>query len=143
MEEGVERGASLYAATTLRYSSWLEAALSHGEHSELPADLTLYRVVKSDPPKPEDFLSHQERGIDPPNDDPETLRSHTGVSFWSTDAQARRILRRPPRTPRYVAQLEIPAGTELSIEGEEGGHYNIWGATPEELLALVVRVVRI
>ena len=102
---------------------------------------TFYRIVRTDPPTLGEFMSAQARGKPPPDDEPETLRLHDGLSAYATIAQARRKARASPVLGRYIARLEIPEGGPIRWERTltSSGHHTIWGV-PADLLRCVVLV---
>ena len=105
---------------------------------------TFYRLVKSDPPTPADFLSHYARGWEPRRKDPVTLDRWRGVSVYETEEQARAIAQKFPQLGRHIAMLEIPEGGPIRLQrtGREEGHHTLW-AEPVDLLARVVSVVSV
>jgi len=66
---------------------------------------SFFRVVSSNPPTLDDFLSHRARGIPLRNPDEEDMWE--GVSVQATEPQARRRARLPG-FGRYIAELVIP-----------------------------------
>jgi len=104
---------------------------------------TFYRIVKSDPPTLLDFTSNAARGRAPRTDEPEVLRLWSGLSAFSTLAQARRKSRISPVLGAFVARLVLPDVGQVRYERTRGtGHYTLWGE-PSVLLAAVVSVVRV
>lgn len=98
-----------------------------------------YRIVRTDPPTLDDFISNFARGRPLP-DDPEDIRLWDGLSVYSTAAQARRQRRRSPILGRYIAVLRVPLDGTVRIERTRGeGHHTLWG-DPDALLSLVVAV---
>lgn len=69
--------------------------------------MRLYRLIYSERPTREDFVSNAERGRTPP-DDPEDLRLWGGLSMFATLAQARRNALRAPHVWSHVAVLGLP-----------------------------------
>lgn len=65
---------------------------------------TFYRIVKSDPPTLQDFMSLQELGQRPRNpNDPEVLRRWDKVSVWGEEQRARQWARlHPIESPEVV-----------------------------------------
>lgn len=100
-----------------------------------------YRIVKTDPPRLEDFLSNQARGITPPDTKSLTLWVWTCISVYATSAQAHRMARRYPRHGTLMAVLEIEPEAPVQVERtlSTPGHHTIWG-DPTELLRRVVAV---
>jgi hypothetical protein len=103
---------------------------------------TFYRIVKSDPPTVEDFLSYKALGVPAPRD-PQRLALWDGISVYATEAQARSLVRHVPALGGYVAQLIVPDDLGLRIErtGPGRGHHTIW-ADPALLLTTVGTVRR-
>lgn len=103
-----------------------------------------FRVVKTNPPSLNDFLSNVARGIKPPDEDAETLRLWLGVSVYATAAQARRMARRYPRHGAFIAHLEVEAGAPVRFERtlSTPGHHTMW-AMPAYLITQVVAVERL
>ena len=102
-----------------------------------------YRLVKSNPPTRQDFLSYEELGISLAQIDPESVRLSRGISVFRTEAQARRVARRRSfRGPFFIAELRIPANTGVRIERttRSAGHYTLW-ADPDMIALWVVRVL--
>jgi hypothetical protein len=100
-----------------------------------------YRVVKTDPPSIEDFLSNAAKGDQPPDPTPETLRVWQGISVYATASQARRMARRYPRHGGYLALLRVHEGGLIRFERTlaKPGHHTLWG-NPREFLACIVSV---
>lgn len=99
-------------------------------------DRTFFRIVTSNPPTREDFLSH--RALGRPLTDPARVRQWEGVSVYGTAHQARKKARQYPTLGQYIAELRVPG--DAPIEAERTGssnHHTLWG-TPEALLACVV-----
>ncbi len=90
-----------------------------------------YRIVWTDPPTQEVFLSHLDRGVVVRVEDAEIRRLASGLSVFRTLGQARRNARkRPPWFGRgHIARIVIPAGKGVIIERatNTAGHYTIWG----------------
>ncbi|MGI8689064.1 MAG: hypothetical protein ACR2M3_10840 [Thermomicrobiales bacterium] len=98
---------------------------------------TLYRIVKSDPAKPDDFISYQARGRRPPNN-PEKARLWDGLSAYETPEQARRTATMFPMLGTFIAEVEIPDNQRITYERTttSDGHYTIWGE-PDEICRCV------
>lgn len=103
--------------------------------------MIFFRIVKSDPPTEEDFLSYAALGV-PVRDptDEETLLLATGVSVFATEAQARGRARARPDLGAYIARLEIPDDSSVQPRRGHRGHHTIW-AEPKQLLSWVKGVV--
>jgi hypothetical protein len=85
----------------------------------------LYRIVRTDPPTLEDFLSNAARGRPLP-DNPADVRVWDGLSVYSTEAQARRKRRTSPVLGQFIATLEVPADGSIRFERTRGaGHFTI------------------
>ena len=102
---------------------------------------TFYHVVHTDSPSLVDFLSAQARGRPLPDEEPETVRLHRGVSAYATAAQARRKAKASPPLGKYIARLEIPDDSPITWERtlHSSGHHTLWGE-PTDLVACVVAV---
>ena len=100
-----------------------------------------YRIIKTDPPRLDDFLSNQARGIKPPDTRSLTLWVWTGISVYATPAQAHRMARRYPRHGSLMAVLEVEPEAPVQIERtlSTPGHHTLCGE-PTELLKRVVAV---
>jgi hypothetical protein len=105
------------------------------------ADRTFWRIVRTNPPTRQDFLSHAARGLPVRSQSPEVIRQSEGVSAFTTEAQARRQARRYPQLGRWLAELRTGDTDELTVERSPGGagHHTIWGDA-DLLLERVVRV---
>ena len=104
---------------------------------------SFFRIVKSDPPTVDDFVSAQARGRQPPASLPADLRRlWDGLSVYATLAQASRKARQSPMIGAFIAELRIAPGSSIRFERttRESGHHTVWG-TPSELLACVTTVV--
>ena len=101
-----------------------------------------YRIVRSDPPRLEDFLSNAARGRPLPTD-PEFVRLQDGLSTFAELEQAVRKARQYPALGAYVAELDIPETPAVRIERtlqRSRGHHTVWG-NPSYLLTCTVWVV--
>jgi len=105
---------------------------------------TFYRIVLTDPPSREDFLSNAARALLPRRNDPEVARVWDGISVYSTEAQARRRARGAPWLGPHIAELLIREGAMIRVERttRSAGHYTVWGE-PDMLLRCVIRVVAV
>src|SRR4051794_38361371 len=102
---------------------------------------SFFRIVTTDPPTVDDFRSHQELGI--PNLDPANYELWSGISVYGTLHQARKKALQYPSKGRYLAELRIPEGTNLTLKRTgRNNHFTIWGAK-EDLLDSVVRVISV
>lgn len=103
-----------------------------------------YRIVWTDPPTLEDFLSHEDRGVELRRLRPETARLHSGVSLYRSLALARKVAKkRPPwMGSGYIARVTIPPDVVAHVERttRATGHYTVW-ADASRLLSWVDEVV--
>ena len=106
-----------------------------------PGYRLLHRIVRTDPPTQDDFVSNAAEGRPPPAD-PDRRAVWDGLSVYSTEAQARRKRRASPILGPYIAVLRVPTDGSVRIERTlvGDGHHTIWGE-PDRLLALVVAVI--
>jgi hypothetical protein len=106
--------------------------------------LRFYRVVRSDPPTLDDFMSYKAKGIPLARPDPEVALLWDGVSVNSTETQARNRAKVQPYLGAYIAELEISEGDPITFRrtGVSRGHYTLWGA-PSDLLARVRHVTKV
>jgi hypothetical protein len=105
-----------------------------------PAFRVFHRIVRTDPPTLDDFVSNQAKGKPPP-DDPALRAVWDGISVYSTLAQARRKRRASPALGAYIAMLRVPEGGAVRYERTLGeGHHTLRG-DPSDILGLVVSVV--
>jgi hypothetical protein len=105
-----------------------------------PGRRLFYRVVRTNPPTQHDFTSNMALGrllLDPT---PEKRRLWSGLSFWATEAQARRNARRFRDQGDFVAVVGIEVDGPIRVEKTRGpGHYTVWGL-PGAILTRVVSV---
>ena len=103
--------------------------------------LSLYRVVKSNPPTVQDFLSFKALGIPLRRQTTKGLRLWDGLSVYRTREQATSLASSSPHLGRFVAEVRIRRDADFRLELDNGkdGHCTIWGE-PEDLLHLVVSV---
>ena len=106
-----------------------------------PGYRLLHRIVRTDLPTHDDFVSNAAEGRPPPAD-PDRRAVWDGLSVYSTETQARRKRRASPILGPHIAVLRVPTDGSVRIERTLGGdgHHTIWGE-PGRLLALVVAVV--
>ena len=106
--------------------------------------LRFYRVVGSDPPKLDDFMSQKAKGIPMARPDPEVALLWDGISVNATEAQARRRALAQPYLGAYIAELVISESDPITVRrtGTSRGHHTLWGDAAD-LLARVNRVVRV
>ena len=88
----------------------------------------LYRIVQSERPTADDFMSKLHLGIPCPVPDPEVQQRWTGLSLFGSEAEARRVVRRLPMLGSYLAAIDIPPGAGMRAEPTTGpGHYTLGG----------------
>jgi hypothetical protein len=104
-----------------------------------PGFRLLHRVVRTNPPTDDDFVSNMALGKAIPID-PELAELWDGLSVQSTLAQARRRSRISPMLGRFIAVLRVPTDGSVRYERTRGeGHHTLWGE-PAALRKLVVSV---
>ena len=102
---------------------------------------TFYRVVKTAPPKLEDFLSNTAKGWPPRGVEIARPELWEGLSVYDSEANARRKARQVPVIGSHIAKVELPAETSFKYEKTGGrGHYTLW-AEAQTLLDNVVEIV--
>ncbi len=107
-----------------------------------PTIRVFYRLVQSDPPTLQDFMSHEAIGILPRR--PLSSRGRDiwrGVSHHDTRDPAMAKASASPWLGRYVAEIRVPPEAAVRIEqtGRDPTHYTIW-AHSAALLSWVVSV---
>jgi hypothetical protein len=105
-----------------------------------PRRRSLFRLVETDPPSREAFLSAYELGRTPPGSSPRQVAVHKGVSMFETEEQARRLAAEQRRKYDYIAEVAIPEGVRVERQGHREGHHNVY-VPADDLLRWVVRVV--
>jgi len=89
----------------------------------------VYRIVWTDRPSLENFLSHQARDLNVHVVDPEIVRISNGLSVFRTVAQARwTAMKRPPWLGRgYMVRIVIPTIASVTLERttKTAGHYTL------------------
>jgi hypothetical protein len=107
-----------------------------------PGQLTLYRIVRSNPPNLLDFTSDEALGKKPRRPQREDPRLYRGISTWdSVETAANRA--REYHLGEFIAQLAISTEDAVVIAQTRGsGHYSV-EAAPEVLLDLVQAVFRV
>lgn len=101
-----------------------------------------YRIVRQNPPRLEDFHSHQARGIRPRRPLTEDEREQWGgVSAFRTLEAARKIQALMPHLGSQIAALDLAEGHGVRIKrtGRTADHVTIW-ASPSQLIAAVISV---
>ena len=105
--------------------------------------LTLYRIVRTDPPTLDDMRSYIDMGIPLRRNDPESLRRASGISLFDTLARARRQARRQPWMGNaFIAEMVIPLDRIDIEQTAVRGHFTAWGA-PDAMLEYVRRIERV
>jgi hypothetical protein len=106
--------------------------------------MRLYRIVASDPPTEEDFLSHEAKGKPLPHGaDAALIRAWRGVSTFTTLEYAAATARATKGRFGYlVAELEVPDSAEADFGADRplGRHVDLFGVTPQQLMAWVIRI---
>lgn len=110
--------------------------MSHGS----PRTRSFFRLVETDPPTREQFLSYDERGLTPLGATPRQLHLYRGISVFETEEQARRRASSIAWPYEYIAEVAIPESVRIERQGRREGHHNVY-ASPDDLLRWVVRVV--
>lgn len=103
---------------------------------------SFFRLVETDPPTREQFLSYFDRGLTPPDAPPRQIDLHKGVSMFETEEQARKLALEVTKPYDYIAEVAVPHGVRAERQGRRAGHHNVYAA-PDDLLSWVVRVVRV
>lgn len=102
--------------------------------------ITLYRIVRTNPPTVDDMRSYAELGIPLLRDDPESRRLARGISLFDSLRQARHLAHRKRWLGNaFIAELAIPVGS-FQLERTGGrGHYTLWG-DPHAILSCARRI---
>src|SRR5262249_20241144 len=101
----------------------------------------LYRVIPGQSATLADVTSPAASGEPFTHPDPSRRRLWDGVSFYATEAQARRNARRYRSHGNFIAVVQIEEGSPIRIERTLGpGHFTVWG-DPAEILARVIAVI--
>lgn len=105
---------------------------------------TLFRIVQTDPPSLDDFVSNAAKGRVPPRSlTPARLRHRDGLSVFDAPDHGQQLARVRPTLGRYVATLRVPEGALVHSERthpDTPGHFTVWG-DPADMLNLVTQVV--
>ena len=103
-------------------------------------EITLFRIVRSNPSSVRDFTSKVALGLVDLRADAETKRLESGLSMYRTLAQARRKARAFPFLGSFIAIVRIrwPMFIVERTTASAGQH-TVWG-DPEALLACVMAV---
>ena len=102
---------------------------------------TFYRIVETNPPLLEDFLSDAAQGRPPRSETHRHLWD--GISVYATAQQARNKAQDYPFLGQFIARLDIPDQAPVRIERtlrRSRGHHTLWG-DPAYLLRCVVAVI--
>jgi hypothetical protein len=105
----------------------------------------VYRLIRSDQVRLEDFLSHEALGTPPRRRLSRRDRDRwSGVSHQSTLESAVDKANDSPWLGTFAAEVHIPHGAAVRIEqtGRDPCHYTVW-ADPADLLSWVVSVTPI
>jgi len=104
--------------------------------------MIFYRIVLTEPPTVEDFVSYEAEGRTPETTNSDAVRLWSGISVYAMEAQGRRQARAYPFLGHYLARLEIPNAGPVRFERttRSRGHYTLWGE-PSALLACVVATI--
>src|SRR3954470_2459120 len=99
-----------------------------------------YRLIRSDRPTLDDFLSNKAKGIPMARPDAEVALLWDGISVYATETQARNQARAKPWLGAYIAELIISDDDPITVRrsGTGRGHHTLWGQ-PAELAARVRR----
>ena len=110
-----------------------------------PPERSFFRIVRSNPTKPRDFMSNAARGKRPRNQTSEVLRRWDGLSAFTTFDAALANARIFPRLGDFIAELRIAEDGPITWEphpGPDQEHVTLWGPV-ESFMNAVVGVVRI
>jgi hypothetical protein len=101
-----------------------------------------YRLIRSNPPTLDDFLSNKAKGIPMARPDPEVALLWDGISVYATETQARNQAKAKPWLGAYIAELAISESDPITFRrtGTGRGHHTLWGE-PAELNARVLRII--
>src|SRR5437879_3775195 len=91
-----------------------------GEPRELSPGTNLLPKCEAAFPVEEDLLAHAERGRPCPSRDPRVMHEWEGLSVFETYEQARaNAMKWKWRIGEYVAELSIPDGIRVIVEGPD------------------------
>jgi hypothetical protein len=100
----------------------------------------LFRILRGTDPNVFDFTSKAAQGIPCRDSNPEIRRLWDGLSFFATEAQARRARRRHPMLGSHIAAIRVSDVPNIRVERTLGaGHVTVWAA-PADLLRAVVSI---
>jgi hypothetical protein len=118
--------------------------MDSGERSISSERRSLFRIVRTNPPTRDDFLSYRALGLRPPASlSVDQLRQWEGISVFATENQARRQARRYPHLGTSIAELVIVPNLGLEVRRtnpRSPGHHTLWG-DPADIARAVARVV--
>jgi len=98
----------------------------------------VFRAVKNNPPKPDDFQSYWDQGQRPARKtSPAQIRTFQSVSTLDSLEKAREKAQ-ALSLGTHIAELEIP--DKVKRQAKANGHIDLEGTTPDELLSYVVAV---
>src|SRR3954466_13930857 len=89
----------------------------------------LYRIIASDPPTRDDFLSYVEVGKElPEGATPDVVDRWEGISMYDSEERARAVAIRFG-FGTHIATLDLKDHGRLRIRrtGRRPGHYTVWG----------------
>lgn len=99
---------------------------------------TFYRFIKTAPPTPDDFKSHDALGRRPPYalTSAQLLRWQS-VSLFDNLERAREVARTAREHYEFIAVLDVPAGAPVHQRGRDVHHFEIHdsAASSEVLMA--------
>ena len=91
---------------------------------------SFYRIVKTNPPTLEDFLSNQAKGREVHRGIHRGMvRLWDGLSMYASEEQASSKAAQSPMLGSFVAELVIPADGPIRIEQttRDREHFTLWG----------------
>lgn len=107
---------------------------------------TFSRIVKSNPPRRDDFLANTARGRRPARSLTSTqARRWEGISVFETAEQARRHVGKRPALGGVIAEIRPPPGSLVHAERtnpSNPGHHALWGR-PEDVRQRVARMITV
>jgi len=94
---------------------------------------SLFRVAKAFPPGDDEYLSPQDKGRKQPASlTTEQRRSWDALSFWDSEAGARRVGQDFPKAGAFIVRYDIPENSGIRYEQTlEPGHYDLRGDKDE------------
>jgi hypothetical protein len=88
------------------------------------ADRDFYRIVQTDPPTVDDFLSNRAKGL--PQRASESADTWARLSHYDTAELARKTALRYPQIGRFIATIRATDDSRLRVEQTfRAGHYTI------------------